>query len=230
MPINKYSAKIIEDVWVSPNVIKIRVDPGAPLDFQAGQFMMIYAPGTKFKKAYSIASPPHWKGYLDFLIEIKEGGQVSPHLPNLKTGTMLDMEGPYGRFLVERPLKKETTFIATGTGLAPFRSMVLALLNENPNCRITLLYGFRFPAGFLMKEELESWTKQYPNFRLIPTCSRPDEGWKGNAGRVTDYFKELSPTDNDVYLCGAPVMIEDTIKGLNALGFPKEAIHREIWG
>ena len=228
--LKKYSGVVVEDTRISSKTIHLRIKLPEPIPFKSGQFMMMYGQGINLKRAYSIASPPQWADFMDFLIEVKEGGQVSPHLVDLKKGSTVEMEGPFGKFILEQPLKKQTTFIATGTGLAPFRSMIHDLLLTNAKTQINLLYGFRFPDGFLMKEELLGLAAEHQNFRLIATCSRPDETWKGLSGRVTDYLKEISPMDNHVYLCGAPVMIEDTLKALQESGFPKEALHREVWG
>lgn len=239
----EYHASVISNDLVSPKVFRLHLDLGASLEFKAGQYLMMYLPEAEFKnprfsghqesdlhkpRAYSIASPPSWKTHLEFLIELKEGGVLTPYLNALKAGNSLKVKGPLGKFTVKN-VKEEVSFIATGTGIAPFRSMVHDLLEKNPQQKINLLYGFRYPEEFLLKDEWDALASKYQNINIVATCSKPDNDWHGLTGRVTQYISQLSPENNDVYLCGSEGMIKDAKDLLRGSGFLEDRIHIELW-
>ena len=237
----KYLALVLSNNWLSKEVFHLSLNIQTP--FQAGQYMMMHLPEyalsdkrlsnhqeheRKKPKAYSIASPPSWNDHLEFLIALKDGGVVSPYLASLKEGDSVPVKGPLGKFVIKE-IKKEFTFIATGTGIAPFRSMIHDLLKKNPKQQINLFYGFRSEHDFLLQEEWSELAKKYEHFRLVATCSRPNGTWSGLEGRVTSYLHEIPVMDNDVYICGSEPMIHDTKHVLEKRGFEKGQVHIEIW-
>ena len=239
----EYHASVISNEFVSPKVFRLHLDLGASLEFKAGQYLMMQLPEEEFKnqrfsghqesdlhkpRAYSIASPPSWKTHLEFLIEFKEGGVLTPYLSALKAGNTLKVKGPLGKFTV-KDIKEEVSFIATGTGIAPFRAMVHDILEQNPEQKINLLYGFRFPNEYLLKEEWDALAKKYRNLKLLATCSKPDQDWHGLKGRVSQYVEQLAIENNDAYLCGSEAMIRDAKSLLMNKGFLEDRIHIELW-
>src|SRR6202041_1800117 len=110
-------------------------------------------------------------------------GRLSPWLFSLSPGGDMDFKGPYGAFILRRPVS-DSIFVATGTGIAPFRSILLSKLREHPDRRFTLIFGVRYEEGLLYNDEFRSLAEACPNFEYRPTLTRPPQSWTGRVGRV----------------------------------------------
>ena len=139
------------------------------------------------------------------------------------------MGEPLGYFTLRHPGHR-SVFIATGTGIAPFRSMLLDHLPKH-HPRITLLFGVRYEGGLLYRDDLENLARQYENFRFLPTITRPSGTWTGRTGRVQDHLDEALavPTYEDqstldVYICGLKEMVDDVRAELRKRGFDRKQI------
>lgn len=152
-------------------------------------------------------------------------GKFSPYLFSMKTGDSVEMKGPLGYFVPRDPLS-DSIFVATGTGIAPFRAMLLdPSLLKSPH-QFHLLFGARYEEGLLYREEFEELERRHPNFRFIPTLTRPPEGWKGHVGRVQPVLIDLigDRRDIDVYVCGLKAMVDEVRGILKELGFDRKRI------
>ena len=209
---------------------KLAFEPGTHFDFMAGQFVNIIIPSPEktFKRPYSIASSPTWSGYLDICWKKVPGGPATEYLWTLKTGDKLEIQGPLGRFTTPDPLPQKIIFISTGTGIAPFRSMMHKLLETHAKIEIVNIFGNRYEEDVLYKEEFEALEKKYPNFRNIFTISRP-KNWTGETDYVQFMLKKHVPYDPDtfIYICGLSAMIQEVEKIAAEQGFSKEQIHFE---
>lgn len=139
------------------------------------------------------------------------------------------MHEPLGYFTLRHPGHR-AVFVATGTGIAPFRSMLLDHLPRTEP-RITLLFGVRYMEGLLYRDEFEQLEKKYQSFRFLPTLTRPTESWKGRTGRVQAHLDEalaLRTSEElptvDVYICGLKEMVDDVRKELKQRGFDRKQI------
>jgi ferredoxin-NADP reductase len=198
--------------------------------FTPGQFISVVdrEDGKEVTRAYSIASPRGGNRFALCLNRV-EDGIVSPWLFGLKPGDELEMHEPLGYFTLRHPGRR-VVFVATGTGIAPFRSMLLDHLPRT-HPHITLLFGVRYEEGLLYREELEELAKQYDTFRFIPTITRPTASWKGRTGRVQAHLDEAlairTPEELatiDVYICGLREMVDDVRKELKQRGFDRKQI------
>jgi ferredoxin-NADP reductase len=174
-------------------------------------------------RAYSIASPPDGKRFALCLNRVEEG-LVSPRLFDLVPGEQLEVQEPLGYFTL-RHAERPAVFVATGTGIAPFRSILFAALPQAP--AITLVFGVRYPQGLLYNGEFESLAKSYRQFRYIPTVTRPNESWRGAVGRVQTHLDEAlahHDTAPDVYVCGLKEMVDDVRALLKQKGFDRKRI------
>ena len=211
---------------------KLDFDPGTPFDFDAGQFVNLMIPATSehalIKRPYSIASPPDWKGYLDLCWKRVNGGIATNYLWTLKTGDKVTVQGPLGRFTVRQPAAETMIFVSTGTGIAPFRSMIHNLLKHGTDREIWNIFGNRYEDDILYREEFEALAGQHKNFRNVFTVSRP-KTWKGETQYVQFMLKKYirDSKDKHIYICGLTNMINEVRQTALEMGFTKDQIFFE---
>ncbi|MGE3276910.1 MAG: ferredoxin--NADP reductase [Vicinamibacterales bacterium] len=214
-----------EVVRATPRTRIIRLDTGGePFGFAAGQAVMAGLQGSPLRKPYSIASAPGdvaATGLLELLVQVDESGAPDPHLERALPGTMLDIDGPFGRFTLDPlPEGRPVLFVAGGTGIAPLRAMLRDLLSRPAARRISLAYSARAVDEFAYRDELEALADA-GRLDLRLTLTRPDAGWPGLKGRVDQRLLEsLLPGGPRCYLCGPPAFVADAAAMLIAAGVP----------
>ncbi|MDP9170481.1 MAG: FAD-dependent oxidoreductase, partial [Acidobacteriota bacterium] len=136
--------------------------PGWNAAFVPGQFLSLTRQigDDEITRAYSIASPPGGNHFA-LCANLVDDGRFSPFLFGMQPGDEVDFKGPYGAFILRRPVS-DSIFVATGTGIAPFRSMLHASLQLHPTQRFTLIFGVRHEHGLLYHDELLALAAQYP--------------------------------------------------------------------
>jgi len=199
------------------------------LDFVPGQFTSFteMIDGKEITRAYSLASAPSGTNRFELCLNRVEQGHLSPRLFAMQPGDRMEMGKPLGFFLLRQP-PRDSIFIATGTGIAPFRAMLQAHLKASSSS-FTLLFGVRYESHLLYSEELQELARAHRNFRFWPTLTRPDAGWKGRQGRVQTHLAEAvgERRDVDVYLCGLKEMVDDVRGILKSQGFDRKQIFYE---
>jgi ferredoxin-NADP reductase len=198
--------------------------------FTPGQFISILekVDGREITRAYSIASPRGGNKFQLCLNRVPDG-LVSSYLFELKPGDEVDFHEPLGYFTLRHPGRR-SVFIATGTGIAPFRSMLFDYYSRiEPD--ITLLFGVRYEEGLLYGDEWELLAAEHSGFRYLPTITRPTVSWEGRTGRVQAHLDEalaLRTSEEinnvDVYICGLKEMVDDVRKELKQRGFDRKQI------
>ncbi len=193
--------------------------------FEPGQFVSFHHKigDEVITRAYSIASPPDGDNRFELCLNRVPGGPFSNYLFELHPGQEIAFDGPLGYFLLRRPVR-DSLFVATGTGIAPFRSMIPYLLSRGCPARLQLLFGARSQETVLYRDEFEQLATIHPNFEFHPTLSRED--WSGLRGRVQEHLFELlaGRTDLDVYICGLKAMINDLRARLKQHGFDRHSV------
>ena len=192
--------------------------PKAGFIFKPGQHISLSIKGSKITREYSIYSSPNDE-HLELLVKEVNNGQFTPKLRMLNVGDLVEIHGPYGRFGVDSKDidNGKFVFIASGTGITPFRSIIRTF----PNINYTLIHGVRYSNEAYDKNE-------YSDDRYILCTSRDDKG-KYN-GRLTGYLKEQSfDPQSQFYLCGNSDMIFDAIEILQNKGFERTQINCEIY-
>jgi len=199
---------------------------GKELDFMPGQFVSFIETidGKKLTRAYSIASPPHGPLFELCLNRVKEG-KLSPRLFEMQVGDTIEMQGPLGYFVLRHPVS-DSVFIATGTGISPFRAMLKDHLPHDAKHQFTLIFGVRYERNIMYRDEFDKLAAHHPNFRFWPTLSRPEEGWNGRTGHVQTHLEEAlgERRDIDVYVCGLKAMVDDVRQRLKDMGFDRKRI------
>lgn len=234
LKMEKFKVEVVEKVWETPTVflLRLRRADGNPLKFVPGQWVLTRMEAEEdLRRAYSIASPPHLEEYFELCVKAVEGGAMSPLLAELDPGDVFGCAGPYGKFVLVDPLRTDVNFVATGTGIAPFRSMIDTLFHRGGGTNILLLFGVRKENQIIYRKHFQELAKGHDNFTFIPTLSRPSHGWKGHTGYVQDLVKEYITAyeGEEVYLCGIPEMVDEVKELVLAMGAPKERVHTEKW-
>lgn len=191
------------------------------------------------RKAYSIASGSRSDEFLEFYINIVMSGELTPRLFRLGIKDRVYL-GPkaVGVFtLAKVPHDRHVLLVATGTGLAPYMSMIRSELECGGSRQFVILHGARYSWDLGYRTELMSLSRHCPNLRYVPVITRPNEDptWRGRSGYLQDVLMSgvveeetglrLSPDVLHVFLCGNPSMIEQSIERLTACGFTRDKGH-----
>lgn len=206
-------------------------------DFKPGQYMIFHVPGDgrTVHRSYSISTPPSDRGHFEVCVRAVSGGFGSNYMHRLRPGTKLKVEGPVGDFVLREDSTKDIVMVATGTGIAPIRSMLMHLLDTRSRRRIRLLFGLRHDSDLFYTDLLRGLAAHYPGFEYHVVLSSPDASrWAGERGRVTDLIeKHLAPGEGaraEAYLCGSAAMIESATAALIAKGMaPGDVMHENFY-
>jgi ferredoxin-NADP reductase len=196
------------------------------LHFKPGQFVSFSETigGKKITRPYSIVSLPDGNRF-ELCLNLVHGGIFTPHLFEMKPGDSIEMSAPLGFFVVRDPAK-DAVFIATGTGIAPFRAMAPDYLSHPHARQLTLIFGVRREDTIYYRGDFETLAGKYSNFRFWPTLSRAESAWAGRTGHVQTHLLEAISYrhDLDVYICGLKAMVDDVRAILKGLGFDRKQI------
>ena len=201
------------------------------MTFAPGQFVAVLCPqGEKMiRRAYSIASAPQETGKISLVLKRVENGVVTNWFWGLKESDPVRVHGPFGKFILPDTIDFDPIFVATGTGVAPFRSMIRHLLATGFKRQIQLIFGIRYDDKIPYHAEWLELAQKYPNFSYTPTISRPTSNWTGKTGYVqTKLEEEVSdPVCHRVYICGLNLMIQSVQEACQKLGFKPEQVEFE---
>ena len=230
----KFSAQVsrIRSLTHDVREIELRLLEPSAIHFSPGQFVSfeIAREGhLSVTRAYSIASPASRKQSIDLLLNRVPGGPGSEYLFSLREGGATTFKGPVGSFTL-RTGTRDLLFVATGTGIAPLRSMLWSLAEAGSSRAITLFWGLRSERDLYYQDELEQLRLRLPHSSLTTTLSRPAGQWRGAGGRVSQLVEArvANVTTLDVFLCGNAAMIRDVRGILRAKGLCP--IHTEEYG
>lgn len=246
---------------LTPRLMILRVEPdGWTLpSFEAGQYVVLGLPPSAqrcdlsddesrepngdrlIRRAYSIASSSLVGEYMDFYIRLVSTGSLTPRLFALDIGDRLWMsDHPVGAFtLAEVDPDHDIVLVATGTGLAPYMSMLESHLKCGGSQRVIVLHGAEHSWDLGYRSELDAMQHLCGNLTYVPTLARPEEEpvpWGGRKGWVQDLWKSgiveeiwgerPDPTRIEVFLCGVRAMIDDMTDVLVADGFVERTRHQ----
>ena len=186
--------------------------------------------GEEITRAYSIASPPDGNRFALCLNRVQDG-YMSNYLCGLQEGAELTGQGPFGDFILHPP-PRDTLFIATGTGIAPFRSMLQWLYadpSRHMNKRYWLLFGNRTECAIYYHEEFQRLAVEQENFEYLPTLSRAGPEWGGLRGYVQEHVPRIvdGHTEIHAYICGLDKMVRANRELLKSLGWDRKSIRYE---
>lgn len=212
-------------------------------NFQPGQYTILHIPqgeGHAARRLYSMASPPSQKDSFELIVEILPNGVASQHLMKMNVGETVTCQGPAGMFVLS-PQPADSVFLATGTGIAPVRSMIHHLFENHSDRKIYLFWGAPTLNDTYLIDEFKQLAEQNPNFYFMNCLSREqdlscvtDELSKRyfDLGHVNDAMEKVQPIVTQLnahhyYVCGSPKMVESMKEYLAGKAIPKENIHFE---
>jgi len=204
--------------------------------FRAGQYVSLLCEidGVRTSRPLSISSPPG-ADFLDLTVREKPGGFVSSHLVSrVKAGDTLVSTGPVGGFYYEPLIDGEDlVFLAGGSGITPFMSILRWAAAQDWPFTVRLLYGSRTPDDVIFDGELKALAKGSDRFDYNAVISERPEGYDGLAGLIdADLLAERigDPAGKTFYLCGPCAMYDFCLPQLEKFGVPRHRIRRELYG
>ncbi len=248
------NAVVAQKIEVSPGLMILRVVPdGWDLpDFKAGQFTVLGLPGTAprhafsdpeetlkdpeklVRRAYSVSSSSRTKEYIEFYITMVRSGALTPRLFALAAGDRVFLSQKLSGMFTLDMADPEANLIllSTGTGLAPYMSMLRESIPCNANRKIVVVHGARHSWDLGYRSELNTIMNVCQNFSYIPAITEPEKEhipWGGETGFIQHLWERniiqtksgFQPTPNDthIFLCGNPMMIETMVKNLAQEGY-----------
>ena len=207
--------------------------------FVAGQWLSFKAnmpDGEEITRAYSIASPPGSNSSFALCLNRVQDGFMSNFLCDMKEGDEISCQGPFGDFIL-RPPMRDTIFVATGTGVAPLRSMLHWLFqpedgrplpsdSRHQGKQLWLVCGNRTEKDIYYHDEFLRLAAENTNFHYLPTLSRGSAGWQGLRGYVQEHVPAVAQgrTDMHAYICGLEKMVKANRELLKSLGWDRKSI------
>ena len=233
MAFQTFTARLVRSVPLSELTKHLEFEmSGVPrFGFVAGQWLSFKtnkADGEEIVRAYSIASPPDCDNKFALCLNRVQDGFMSNFLCDMKEGDEIGCQGPFGDFIL-RPPMRDTMFIATGTGIAPFRSMLHWLLSDearHQGKQLYLIFGNRTEKDIYYHDEFLRLAREHANFHYLPTLSRGGPDWQGLRGYVQEHVSALARgrTDMHAYVCGLDKMVKANRDLLKSLGWDRKSI------
>ena len=232
--------EISNDLWV------IRVDPGGPFAFTAGQYATLGVATAQglVERAYSIVSSPYERE-LEFFFELVHDGELTPLLYRRTVGDALTIrKRTKGRFLLDQTSGRTNhLLLCSVTGIAPFISYARTLKKEwdeglfKGEHRLFLIQGASRAVEFGYRDEIETLARTVSWLTYVPTIGRPwdEPDWRGETGRVDDVISKyadqwsLDARNATAYLCGHPEMLAHGRAILRRHGWEKDALKEESY-
>jgi ferredoxin-NADP reductase len=217
----------------------IQIPEVEKFEFKPGQFVTLDLPIHEKKnkrwRSYSIASSPDGTNIIELVIVRLEGGLGTAYLfDHVVEGSELLLRGPQGVFTLPETIDKDMFLICTGTGVAPFRSMVHHINRYNISHKnIYLIFGSRHVSDCLYGQELKQLEDDLQNYRYLPTFSREPDNELVRKGYVHSVYEEIIADNKPeayFYLCGWKNMVDEAKQRILALGYDRKAIHLELYG
>lgn len=234
------TCSMIRDLTHDIKLFRFELIEPAEIKYTPGHYVQLRVPKygknkEEVSRAYSIASDPAQKNIIDVIIRLVPGGICTTWcFEYLKEGDKVEMTGPYGDFRLTDTDEK-MIFIAGGSGMAPFVSMLHDMRNTGNTRRASYYFGANKVHELFFLDEMKQFEQELENFTFTPVVFKPDDGeqWDGEQGLVTEAVgrNEKDASTCEGYLCGSPGMIDASIKVLTEeLGMDNNKIYYDKFG
>jgi CDP-4-dehydro-6-deoxyglucose reductase len=209
-------------------LVELKLPEHETFRYMAGQYIDILLKDGR-RRSFSMASPPGEGHLLQLHIRRVPGGYFTGQVfETLKEKDILRIEGPLGSFWFRDDSPRQAILVAGGTGFAPIKAIIEQQLASGSTRPLHFFWGVRASQDLYMRELVEAWDAEYPNFHFIPVLSEPaaEEQWEGETGFVHEAVARRFPALGkfDVYLCGPPPMIDAARERFSSQGLPDTQI------
>lgn len=230
--IQTFSAPLLQAKLLAKDVYQYDFE-GQVKDFKAGQFILIEVKDENEKKvtrAYSLVSSPLEENVFSLCVKLLPDGRASEYLKHMPIGMLATFQGPFGHFLL-KDSPHPIVMVCTGTGLAPFMSMLPVLFHQNFSAPIHLYFGVRKEEDLFYLDQLKAWEEAHPTFKTFVTLSQASESWTGLRGRVTEHLEnlEIDGPATEIYICGNGDMVKGVKTLMEGKSIPRENLHFELY-
>lgn len=216
------AGEVISAIQIAAEIMKLEISVNEKLLFEPGQYVRIQPEGTQISRSYSMANPPG-SNLLEFYIRVVPDGAFSHWLLNTQAGDKVSLSAPHGTFFL-RDEARPRLFVAGGSGMAPFLSMLRAMKGQAQSVPTTVLIGARTPEHLFALDELQSLRSDIPQLQVkfvLEEGECPDS----HAGYPTDLICRLGlDAATRVYLCGPPPMVEAGRVAAQEAGMPRSDV------
>lgn len=221
----------VRDVLAAtPRTRRLCLDTRASgFSFAAGQAVMVGLHGSPLRKPYSIASGPAEAariGGIELLVQVDDSG-LDPHLERAAAGTLLDVEGPFGKFSTPPAVPGQSLLlVGGGTGIAPLRSMLMDLLERPDVPSLHVVYSARTATELAYREELEALAAAGRITLWLTVTRDEDAAWSGRRGRIDPALLEAALPAGEPWclVCGPSAFVRDVSEALRQQGVPDARI------
>jgi len=208
--------------------LQLRLPEDAGLVYRPGQYMNVLLEDGRHR-SFSMASRPNGT-LVDFHVRRIPGGHFTDrHLGALREGEDLEVEIPLGSFHYHAEDNRPLVMVATGTGLAPIKSMLETLMDRDDCPPVSLYWGMRTEDELYLHDEIQTWGERLYDFHYMPVLSRAGAGWGGRRGHVQQaVLADLGDlSEHALYLCGSPAMIADAKTAFVAHGASLDCLYTD---
>lgn len=211
---------------------------GQIMNYTPGQYLQLTTPSgiegyPQVTRTFSISSDPCDKSYFELIIRRTPTGDCTRYLfERLETGTELEFTGPDGDFGLSKS-DAPMILIAGGSGMSAIRCVLFEMRRINCQRKAVYFFGAPTPDGLYLLDEMKALENELADFKFVPCVQFDHEGkWQGDKGLVTEvvdrWITDFAHAEG--YLCGAPGMIQASIKVLNKLGITNDRIYYDSFG
>jgi len=207
--------------------LRIRLIDPPRMRFAPGQYVWLNVPAhngspNPVSRAYSLASAPSDDGWIELIVRLAPGGICTTWIfTMLADGDEVAFDGPCGDFKLTGT-DREMIWVAGGSGMAPFWSMIRHLKETRIRRKCTYFFGAVARRDLFLADELRELERELDWFTFVPALSAPAAGddWAGQRGLITEVLDRCVEDDSpaEAYLCGSGGMIDAAVKVLGDKG------------
>ena len=234
--IQEFQARVtdIEDLTADIKRLELTLLDPETISFTPGKYIQLQAPAygknsDPVYRAYSLASDPRKQDRVEIIVRLVPDGICTTWVFEiLEQNDNVIFNGPYGDFQLNYDSDREMIFIAGGSGMAPFCSILDDMKHRQIDRRTNYFFGAKTEGDLFYLDRMKEYEKELANFHFVPALSEPapEDNWDGETGLITDvvgsHYDDCS--DKEAYLCGSPGMIDACIKVLTDRGLQEDRI------
>ncbi|MDQ1086705.1 ferredoxin--NADP reductase [Siphonobacter sp. SORGH_AS_1065] len=231
--------KAVQNETLESKTYTLEPTDGQGLSYEAGQFLTLglIHEGHEIRRSYSLSSTPGVDTDVKLTIKRVPNGEISRWLlQTLEVGSILNSLPPSGRFTLASPLqeKADIFLLAAGSGITPIFSILKAVLTQQPDRRVVIIYSNTHPRSTIFLAELEKWQELYPNRLFIEHIwSNPGGDAAGRRlnntllEKLVNQYHHARWGKPEFYICGPEDYMRMVRIVLIFMGFDAESIRKE---